>query len=451
MAAVCGNGIVEPSEECESDHTPCLNCRCIAGYRGRGGQCETICGDGIVAGNEECEYDNLVEFNGCNANCTLPRCGNGLVDAGEVCDTGGQSATCNADCTAAVCGDGEVNATAGEQCDPPSAVCNSQCWSAVCGNGVVDAGSGEECDDGNTANGDGCDSNCTLPRCGNGVVDAGEECDDGNTFDADGCDSNCTKSRCGNGIVTWGEQCDPPGGDCNSLCRSAQCGNGILDAALGEECDDGNSKDGDGCDSNCMLTECGNGIVTAGEECDDGNRIDNDGCSNECVLNAICSSVLRTGCDTPTRKRVAIHLDPFKSGGRLRWTFEGGAVADFGNPLLFGNTQYALCIYDSSGPVYKGLALGGTRCGHAPCWRAAPAGFSYRDGSSAAAGVRVVSVRGKPRVHLVWVAQGANLAAPTLPLAPPVTVQLVSSEGPCWTTVFADPNWNTEFQFSGRR
>ena len=51
---------------------------------------------------------------------------------------------------------------------------------AVCGNGTVEAG--EQCDDGNTADGDGCDSNCQIePVCGNGTVEAGEQCDDGNT------------------------------------------------------------------------------------------------------------------------------------------------------------------------------------------------------------------------------------------------------------------------------
>ena len=60
----------------------------------------------------------------------------------------------------------------------------------ACGNGAVEAG--EVCDDGNTVNGDGCDNNCTVTACGNAVVTAGEVCDDGNTTDGDGCDNNCT-------------------------------------------------------------------------------------------------------------------------------------------------------------------------------------------------------------------------------------------------------------------
>ncbi len=62
-----------------------------------------------------------------------PICGNGVVDAGEDCDDGGESAACDADCTFATCGDGQVNVTAGEQCD-----------------------------DGNTNSFDGCSSTCQL-------------------------------------------------------------------------------------------------------------------------------------------------------------------------------------------------------------------------------------------------------------------------------------------------
>jgi cysteine-rich repeat protein len=37
---------------------------------------------------------------------------------------------------------------------------------------------------------------CPAPTCGNGMQEPGEECDDGNSFEGDGCRSNCTKSNC---------------------------------------------------------------------------------------------------------------------------------------------------------------------------------------------------------------------------------------------------------------
>lgn len=45
-------------------------------------------------------------------------CGNSVVEYGETCDTGGQSATCDSNCTAVSCGDGTLNTSAGEVCDP---------------------------------------------------------------------------------------------------------------------------------------------------------------------------------------------------------------------------------------------------------------------------------------------------------------------------------------------
>ncbi|MFH2007871.1 MAG: DUF4215 domain-containing protein [bacterium] len=103
-----------------------------------------------------------------------------------------------------------------------------------------------------------------LPGCGDGVPDTGEECDDGNTADGDGCTSSC-------------------------IFEPGACGNGVIDA--GEECDDGNANSGDGCDATCHFEAgtCGNGVLEAGEECDDGNLVPGDGCDAACDLEA-------TGC-----------------------------------------------------------------------------------------------------------------------------------------------------------
>ena len=76
------------------------------------------------------------------------QCGNGIPEAGEQCDTGGETAGCDVDCTAPACGDGIVNTAFGELCD-----------------------------DGNEQSGNGCSSNCVpeaVILCGNGILEAGE-------------------------------------------------------------------------------------------------------------------------------------------------------------------------------------------------------------------------------------------------------------------------------------
>jgi len=47
-----------------------------------------------------------------------------------------------------------------------------------------------------------CTHNIVAPVCGNGAQQEGEECDDGNTNDGDGCNSDCQFEFCGDGIIT---------------------------------------------------------------------------------------------------------------------------------------------------------------------------------------------------------------------------------------------------------
>lgn len=98
-----------------------------------------------------------------------------------------------ADCSSAVCGDGTHDLGC-ESCDDGDLVsgdgCDSNCTVTDCGNGITTTG--ESCDDGNSSDGDGCDHNCTATACGNGVVSSGEQCDDGNLAPGDACDATCS-------------------------------------------------------------------------------------------------------------------------------------------------------------------------------------------------------------------------------------------------------------------
>lgn len=233
-----------------------------------------ICGDGVAAMEpfptfspslcgEQCDDGNSINGDGCDSNCTLTGCGNGIVSAGEQCDDGNQNSCdgCSSACQIEPgfrCGDGLLNTICGEQCDDGNTVscdgCSATCQNEPgfrCGDGIVNSTCGEQCDDGNPQSGDGCDANCTLTLCGNGIVTAGEECDDANADSTDGCTNACT--ICGNGIVTPPEECDDPNTNNADPCTHAcsRCGNGVMDE--GEECDDGNSTGGDGCAANCTL------------------------------------------------------------------------------------------------------------------------------------------------------------------------------------------------------
>lgn len=122
--------------------------------------------------------------------------------------------------------------------------------------------------------------------CGDSLLikNLGEECDDGNTDNGDGCSSNCK--------IESGFSC----AGTPTLCYS-YCGDSITTPA--EQCDDGNNTGGDGCSAVCkkefgyscsgspsfceITPYCGDGIKASTEQCDDGNVASGDGCF-ECKI-----------------------------------------------------------------------------------------------------------------------------------------------------------------------
>ncbi|RKG60846.1 DUF4215 domain-containing protein [Corallococcus sp. AB011P] len=65
---------------------------------------------------------------------------------------------------------------------------------------------------------------------------------------------------------------------------NAVCGDGKKEGA--EQCDDGNTRGGDGCEANCTLpgAKCGDGVKAPTEACDDGNTMGGDGCEADCTV-----------------------------------------------------------------------------------------------------------------------------------------------------------------------
>jgi fibro-slime domain-containing protein len=301
---------VEPGKVCPKAGGPCTDA-------------VVLCPNAKLDPGEECDDGNSKSGDGCSSNCkvepgyTCPTpgaacklkefCGNGTVSyiLGESCDDG--------------------NTLAGDGCSPtckiePGYLCDnsgvqSVCTKEVCGNKKI--GAGETCDDGNTVNGDGCSSTCTLesgfvcsapgrpcrPVCGDGLLRTGEQCDDGNTVKGDGCSPLCQTE---------------PGFTCNAsgVCRETRCGDGVKEGS--EPCDDTDTSTGavdkpfDGCykcalEPKCgtatsavgkCVSACGDGIMlSSGEEqCDDGNTVDGDGCGSTCYIEPgfNCTSVFDT-------------------------------------------------------------------------------------------------------------------------------------------------------------
>lgn len=161
-----------------------------------------------------------------------PRCGDGVVQQGESCDSGGQlTAQCAYGQTSCIVCDARCQFVAGQ-------------LAGFCGDRIVQPNEGEECDAGRMPS----------PDCAPGAASCMV------------CDANCKRvpgrpvGRCGDGQVQpmLGEQCDhggQPGGTCaygqmscmvcDAQCQEVAgqvtgfCGDGVVDAANQERCDPG--------------------------------------------------------------------------------------------------------------------------------------------------------------------------------------------------------------------
>ncbi|MEM8607394.1 MAG: DUF4215 domain-containing protein [Myxococcota bacterium] len=160
-SAVCGDGIQDPSEQCDDGNTAdgdgCSSLCTI--------EVAAVCGDGTVTPPEQCEPPDT---DVCTATCTNrdPLCGDGFVTSPEACEPPDTN-VCTATCTVRepACGDGFL--TPPEACEPPNTdLCDAACdvRVAVCGDGFLTPP--EACEDGNVIGGDGCSALCqveTLP------------------------------------------------------------------------------------------------------------------------------------------------------------------------------------------------------------------------------------------------------------------------------------------------
>ncbi|HEY8377740.1 MAG TPA: DUF4215 domain-containing protein, partial [Nannocystis sp.] len=324
----CGNGRVDPDEECDEgesndDEGACrTNCT-----RNR-------CGDGVVwmAGGEECDDGNDVDGDECTNACKTATCGDGTIQAGvEECDMGELNGTLNSPCTI--------------DCELSDCMQMGNC--PTCGNGD-DSDPDEDCDDG-ALNSDhsSCTDECKLNTCGDGLVMS----DPPEGFEIEECDDGPNNSD---------------SGACTTLCQKAYCGDGLLWDGV-EACDDGpNNSETGACLPNCQPARCGDGLVQAGvEECDLGDGINGPGstCSEECKFNAgeglrtldwdyVCTGHLQA-------LNTSIRIDGLENG--RTYNFRLVPYDKFGNPSYLETIVQASPVetYD----LWEQCAADGGVCG----------------------------------------------------------------------------------------
>lgn len=299
------------------------------------------CGDCVVGAGETCDDGSLLAGDGCSSSCQLERCGDGVRSLGEACDDGNSTYASGDACTpacrmptscdlcgAASCsaqldgcfaleGEAEAGPAAGTArstlCDRLlTCVRETGCDLATRETLGVSGAFMENCFCGTS--GDHCFDGLAEPNgsCANEVGAALETTSAGELlarFDGDlehypvfaavrsllgcedaSCSTDCERTpTCGDGLMQ----------DRNLELTfvvdrvEVPCADELTSSGKGcsfEECDDGNTTNGDGCDEHCLLEECGNSLVQAGEQCDDGNRVSLDGCDADCHAEYDCGN-----------------------------------------------------------------------------------------------------------------------------------------------------------------
>ena len=326
---IFGDGRVVLGEYCDTgdqnrDFTDgCIYGRVTPGYTcvPTGGACAAALGDGYVLfGKEACDDGNIVNADGCSA---------GVVDDGFYC-VGGTLLDGSNPSVCTQCVDTQPDSDA-DGCDNnglivPGYVCpvyGAPCQQEV-GDGYAVPGV-EVCDDANTIANDGCTngavdvgyvcvggdqedgsnpSQCSaapgyecsgtgtygaecapIPVYGDGQIVAGEQCDDGNTENGDGCSSTGQFEdgfACGD---TAPSVCEPVYGD-GQIVAGETCDTGDANLDAEDGCVDGAIVAGFACPAAGIPCEpiYGDGLVVGDEECDDGNTDAADGCAGNSTV-----------------------------------------------------------------------------------------------------------------------------------------------------------------------
>ncbi len=332
--AVCGNGIIETGEECElsasSSGSTCAGaqvcndmCMCVLGGCPVG---QSPCGSGV---DSICCQSSM-----CVVNMNVPECCSGANEINCMglptipLGTFFPDLCCNYDnCKTII--DLQIDGT-GMVVDPSMLFDTSiqVCCPSSSGNPFA---SFKLCGmDNNDAMCCGPNTKCILGACCPNIRACGpannpniccteDEICDWNTRTCKKPCSSLPISACTDGACPPFQSCMSNNG-VNCTCSGATCGDGTIDhhvwrgsAAItlldDEQCDDGNTLDGDGCSCNCLLecgdlfcnpniencsncpsdctgcATCGNGMIDPGEQCEPPNTA---GCDSDCKKTLFC-------------------------------------------------------------------------------------------------------------------------------------------------------------------
>jgi hypothetical protein len=398
---VCGNGILEGTEQCD-DGNKLNDDGCSSECKLEGveelinacGDCGILCSrekchNILLTNNKKCYYEG--KFSRKCTSCSLMSCTQ-YTTQDDCSDNRCKLSKCtwsNGKCRENPdCGDGYINSTLGETCEPPATAC-----SASYGQNCTYCGSG--CTNTIVTGGSCGDSLCngveTYATCPN---DCETTCGDGSCVGTETC-SSCSAdcgSCCGDGICnsTIGETCSSCVADCKK-CNGESC-------TLGTQCSSGNCIDGYCCDTSCSSTckscnvagylgtcyndplgtvcsggecdgsgNCASTLKENGESCNVGGDCSSGYCSDNTCCNTGCVGVCNT-CTTGTCVNLADGATPTGCntgnkkcngfGGCVDWLWIEYPTYGYAHCAAYGQGDCADC-YDTwrtCNPTTEGLA-----------------------------------------------------------------------------------------------
>jgi len=250
-SGICGDSILNPYEQCESDIGLELTCRNF---------------DTFVNGTLGCDFDFCAYD---ISDCTLPTetvCGDGVATGREVCDGQSMPLKYCSEYNSERFVDGLLNCTDRCRYDTSDCIDNeSSIIEAVCGNNHVDEG--EQCD------GEYSAVSCQNFNYGEGDIMCNADC----TADTSFCSSPLIVpggQECGNSLLEQGEECE------ENVSSESASWESILGCTGGSVCEDCTIK----CDIEDAPDHCANTVFDTGTESDVDCGIE---CS-KCDLYASC-------------------------------------------------------------------------------------------------------------------------------------------------------------------